>query len=174
MIPPSGYFRRVVMTLAVIAAPLLFGLLFSYDVIKINWASNMEDQIAVDYQQGPRKSVPAESIRFDNPGLPKTGELPVNPVPADAVSLLRGQILYQRNCALCHGDKGLGDGPITQFWKPEMKRPANLTEPRIAQGSDGTIYLTITQGYGTMPPLNENLNVRERWDVVNYVKSLGQ
>ena len=137
MIPPNGYFRRVLMTLAVLAAPLLFGLLFSYDVIKIDWASGMEDQPIIEYQQGPRKSAPAESVRFDGPGLSKTGELPVNPVPADAVSLTRGQLLYERHCALCHGAKGLGDGPITQFWKPEMKRPTNLTEPRIAQGADG-------------------------------------
>lgn len=174
MIPPKGYLRRVFMTFAVILVPLLLGLLFSYDVVKINWASTMEDQVAVEYQQGPRKSAPAESVRFDGPGLAKTGELPVNPVPADAVSLERGRILFERNCALCHGDQGLGNGAITQFWKPEMKLPANLTEPRIAQGSDGAIYLTISQGYGTMPPLNENLNVRERWDVVNYVKALGQ
>jgi mono/diheme cytochrome c family protein len=40
--------------------------------------------------------------------------------------------------------------------------------------SDGTIYITISQGYGTMPPLRENLNPRERWDVVNYVKTLSQ
>lgn len=174
MIPPTGYFRRVVMTFIVISIPLLLGLILSYDVIKIDWASMMEDQASIDYQQGPRKSAPAESVRFDGPGLSKTGELPVNPVPVDTVSLSRGQILYDRNCALCHGDQGAGDGPITQFWKPEMKRPANLKEPRIAQGADGSIYLTIAQGYGTMPPLNENLDVRERWDVVNYVKALGQ
>lgn len=174
MIPPAGYFRRVIMTFTVIAVPLLLGLLFSYDVIKINWTSTMEDQAILDYQQGPRKSAPAESVRFDAPGLAKTGELPQNPVPVDTVSLTRGQILYERNCALCHGNRGLGDGAITQFWKPEMKGPANLTEPRIAGGSDGSIYLTIAQGYGTMPPLNENLDVRERWDVVNYVKALSQ
>lgn len=174
MIPPSGYLRRVVMTLAVIAAPLLFGLLFSYDVIKINWTSTMEDQASVDYQQGPRKSAPAESVRFDGPSLAKTGELPTNPVPADAVSLERGRILYERNCALCHGAGGLGDGAITRFWKPEMRPPANLTEARFATMSEGTVYLTISQGYGAMPPLNENLNVRERWDVVNYMLTLSK
>jgi hypothetical protein len=26
---------------------------------------------------------------------------------------------------------------------------------------------------GQCPPLNENLSVRERWDVVNYVRTLG-
>jgi hypothetical protein len=25
-----------------------------------------------------------------------------------------------------------------------------------------------------MPPLNENLTVRERWDIVNYLRTLGK
>lgn len=174
MIPPSGYLRRVAMTFAVLAVPLLIGLLFSYDVIKINWTSNMEDQAIVDYQQGPRKSAPVDSVRFDGPSIPKTGEMPVNSVTADTLSLNRGRTLYDRNCALCHGDGGRGDGPITRFWKPEMRLPADLTDARIGAMADGAIYLTISQGYGAMPPLNENLDVRERWDVVNYMRTLGK
>ena len=173
MIPPSGYLRRVIMTFTIVAVPLLLGLLFTYDVIKINWASNMEDQIAIEYQQGPRKAAPADSVRFDGPSEPDGGLLH-NPVPADAVSLERGRILYERNCTLCHGAGGLGDGPITEFWKADMRRPANLTEARMTTMSDSSLYITISQGYGTMPPLRENLNVRERWDAVNYVRTLSQ
>ena len=53
--------------------------------------------------------------------------------------------------------------------------------------SDGSMFLTISNGIynsentlfpdvefsGQCPPLNENLSVRERWDVVNYVRTLG-
>ncbi len=164
----------MIITLVLLTIPLLLGLPFLYDVVKVNWTSTMEDQIAVEAQQGPRLSAPAEAVRFDGPSLPKDGELPTNPVPADDVSLARGSVLFARNCSVCHGDGGLGDGPITEFWKPDMNRPANLTEPRMAEQSDGSIYLTISQGFGAMPPLNENLDQRERWDVVNYVKSLSQ
>jgi mono/diheme cytochrome c family protein len=173
MIPPKGYLRRVIMTLVIVTVPLLLGLVFTYDIIKINWASNMEDQISVDYQQGPRKSAPAGAVRFDGPSEPE-GVTLENPVPADPVSLERGGILYDRHCALCHGSAGLGDGPITQFWKAEMRRPANLTEARMTTMSDASLYITISQGFGTMPPLRENLNVRERWDVVNYVRTFSQ
>jgi mono/diheme cytochrome c family protein len=174
MIPPSGYLRRVIMTFVLVAIPLLAVLVFTYDIIKINWRSTMEDQVAVAAQQGPRKAAPPESIAFSDPSMTNAGELPSNPVPPDQVSLARGAQLYERNCALCHGAGGLGDGPITEFWKPEMKLPANLTEPRMAQQSDGSLYLTVTRGYGAMPPLVENLTVRERWDVVNYVRGLSQ
>jgi mono/diheme cytochrome c family protein len=161
------------MTLTIVTVPLLIGLIFTYDIIKINWPSNMEDQIAISYQTGPRKSAPGDAVRFDGPSQSKTG-VPENPVPADDVSLERGRILYERNCALCHGASGQGDGPITQFWKPDMRRPANLTEARFTTMSDGTVYITISQGYGAMPPLRENLNPRERWDVVNHVRTLSQ
>jgi len=174
MIPPRGYLRRVIITLAVLSIVPIIGLLFTYDVIKINWASGMEDQIAIAAQQGPRKSAPAESVRFDGESVPKNGKLPINPVPADAVSLQRGRQIYGTTCAPCHGTGGQGDGPVTKFWTADAKRPADLTDPRMKEQSDGALYLTISQGYGAMAPLNENLSVRSRWDVVNYVRSLSK
>lgn len=173
MIPPKGYLRRVVLTLVIVTVPLLLGLVFTYDIIKINWASNMEFQQSIDYQEGPRKWAPAEAIKISGPSGPVAG-IPDNPVPADKVSLDRGHQLFQRNCALCHGQRGQGDGPITQFWNSQMRKPANLTEARMKTMSDGTVYITISNGYGAMPPLRENLDVRERWDTVNYVKTLSQ
>lgn len=174
MIPPGGFLRRVILTLAIFTLPFLVGLVFTFDVIKINWSSTMEDQPAIEAQQGPRLSAPADSVRFDGPSLPKDGRLPANPVSADTISLQRGKTLYEIHCALCHGQAGKGDGAITQYWKADMRPPANLTEPRLVEQSDGAVYLTISQGFGAMPPLNENLDPRERWDVVNYVRSLSQ
>ncbi len=173
MIPPKGYLRRVVLTLTIVAVPLLIGLIFTYDIIKINWASNMKFQISVDYQDGPRKWAPSDSIKINGASGVVAG-IPDNPVPADPVSLDRGRHLFERNCALCHGQVGHGDGPITQYWNPQMRKPANLSDARMKTMSDGTVYITVSNGYGAMPPLRENIDVRERWDVVNYVKTLSQ
>ena len=174
MIPPSGYLRRVIFTFALVTVPLLIGLLFSYDVIKIYWNPGMVFQISIGYQEAPRKWAPSDAIPVAGPSVPQDIQQAVNPVPADEVSLQRGALLFERNCALCHGENGEGNGPVTNYWKPDMRKPANLTEPRIQTGSDASIYVTIAKGFGTMPPLNENLTVRERWDVVNYVKTLGK
>ncbi|MCX7669089.1 MAG: cytochrome c [Anaerolineae bacterium] len=174
MIPPPGVFRRIILTFAAVGVLFTVPLIFLYDVIKINWRSNMEIQISVKPQEGPRKWAPADAVSFEAPSLPHNGELPTNPVAADPVSLVRGKQLYGYHCAACHGPQGKGDGPVTQFWKADAKRPANLTEPRIGQQTDGALYLTIAQGFGVMPPLRENLSVRERWDIVNYVRTLGQ
>lgn len=174
MIPPPGVLRRIILTFAVVGVLFTVPLIFLYDVIKINWRSNMEVQASVGSQEGPRKWAPADAVSFEAPSLPHNGELPVNPVPADAVSLARGKQLYGEHCAVCHGPAGKGDGPVVQFWKADAKRPANLTEPRLGQQTDGALYLTISQGFGVMPPLRENLSVRERWDVVNYVRTLSK
>jgi mono/diheme cytochrome c family protein len=96
-------------------------------------------------------------------------EFPTNPVPQDEVSLQRGKILYAIHCQPCHGEKGHGDGPLADFFD---RTPQNLTSPQITAEFDGSVYLTIVLSFGQMPSLAENLTLRERWDVVNYVRTL--
>jgi mono/diheme cytochrome c family protein len=90
---------------------------------------------------------------------------------ADEASVTRGQTLYAVHCQMCHGPTGEGNGTIAPFL---LKfKPANLTTDVVQAKSDGSIFMTITNGLeGRMPPLNENLTVSERWDVVNYVRTL--
>ena len=72
---------------------------------------------------------------------------------------------------MCHGATGEGNGTIAPFLA--NFKPANLTGDVAQSKSDGSIFLTITNGLdGRMPALNENLTVSERWDVVNFVRTL--
>ena len=65
---------------------------------------------------------------------------------------------------------GMGDGVIGTFF---AHKPANLTSKAVQDMSDGAIFLIISNGVqGRMPDLNENLTVRDRWDVVNFVRTL--
>ena len=114
--------------------------------------------------------VPINSIPVEGAAYIAGMGAPANPVPADEVSLTRGEELFKINCVICHGKTGMGDGVIAAFFK---FKPANLTSEIIQSRSDGAIFLTISTGVsGRMPALNENLNVRDRWDVVNYVRTL--
>lgn len=153
--------------LAVVAGVLL---LFSYDVIKIEWVSFMGLQPSYGNMEEPLP-VPARSIPVEGPAyIPGMGA-PENPVPADEASIQRGAQLYAIHCALCHGVNGQGDGNVAAFLVPN--KPANLTLPVIQSKSDGSLFLTITLGIeGRMPALNENLLVSERWDVVNFLRTL--
>ncbi len=150
---------------------LLFSvlLMFSMDVIKIEWVTFMEIQPSFDAQEAPLP-VPARSIPVDGPvSIPNMGA-PVNPVAADEVSLERGANLYTINCVMCHGVTGEGNGQVAALL---ANKPANLTLDLTQNKSDGALFLTLTNGVtGRMPPLVENLTVRDRWDVVNYIRTL--
>jgi len=170
-----GVFAAVMLIITMLAV-------FAFDVVKIDWVVFMEIQDSFGTQEEPR-AVPAQSIPIEGPAyLP--GVEPTNPVMADDVSVSRGAQLFSINCSQCHGIDGTGSGTIAAFLV--KKKPADLTG-EAAQGlSDGQIFMTITDGVfnaenslfpdvefsGQCPPLNENLSVRERWDVVNYVRTL--
>ncbi len=167
-------FQRLVIVIA--AAGLLLGvvMLFTYDVIKVEWISFMEIQASFKPMEHPL-AVPARSIPIEGAAyIPGQGS-PVNPVPADAVSVERGRILFTQNCVQCHGPNGEGNGIIggAIMWPP-----ANLTGQAVQVKADGALFLTISNGIQGadgqihMPALNENLNVRDRWDVVNYIRTL--
>lgn len=150
---------------------LLFSvlLLFTMDVVKIDWVTFMEIQPSFDAQEDPLP-VPARSIPVDGPAsIPNMGA-PVNLVPADEVSLSRGQTLFTINCVMCHGVNGESNGQVGALL---ANKPANLTLDVTQSKSDGALFLTLTNGVtGRMPPLVENLTVRDRWDVVNYIRTL--
>ena len=145
-------------------------LIFSYDVIKIDWPSFMEIQPSYKPMDHPLP-VPVQSIPIEGPAYISNMGAPTNPVQADDASLARGAELFHINCTACHGTGGKGDGPVSNFL--QNKKPADLTSPAVQFLSDGAIFMVITNGMpGAMPPLNENLTVRERWDVVNFVRTL--
>jgi mono/diheme cytochrome c family protein len=145
-------------------------LLFTYEVIAIDFRVLMEDQQVVGYQDGPRLSAPAEAIPISYPSYGI--EMAENPVLADSISIRRGEILFSMHCALCHGERGEGNGPVAVFWREDARRPPSLVDPRIDNLSDGAIYQFISRGIGSMPALRYNLDERSRWDVINFVRSL--
>ena len=162
--------KRLAIVLLVVLLPLVIGLLFTYDVIKINWVSFMAIQPSFRAQSAPLP-MPKDSIPVDGAAYIAGLGAPVNPVPADPVSLARGKEAYDINCALCHGVQADGKGPVASFL--EARKPANLLEGTPRNSSDGAIFMIISNGVtGAMPALRENLTVRDRWDIINYVRSL--
>jgi mono/diheme cytochrome c family protein len=157
------------MIFAAAGAALAVMMLFTYDIIKIEWPSFMEIQPSYRQMENPLP-VPARSIPIEGPVAIPGMLPPENPVEADEASLTRGGQLYAAHCQMCHGQTAEGNGPIAPFL---ANKPANLTSPVAQSKSDGSIFLTITNGVeGKMPPLNENLTVPERWDLVNYLRTV--
>ena len=165
----SVIIRRLAMIFAAAGLALAVMLLFTYDIIKIEWPSFMEIQPSYRPMENPLP-VPIRSIPIEGPVAIPGMLPPENPIEADEASLTRGAEFYALHCQMCHGQTAEGNGPIGPFL---ANKPANLTSPVVQAKSDGSIFLTITHGIpGKMPPLNENLTVPERWDLVNFVRTL--
>jgi cytochrome c oxidase cbb3-type subunit 2 len=82
-----------------------------------------------------------------------------------------GKVLFARNCAPCHGEQGLGNGPaaatlMDSYGHPV--RPANLLTPLGCGESEEDLLRTILTGMtGTpMPAFAEALNEEEVWKIV--------
>lgn len=81
-----------------------------------------------------------------------------------------GKHLFLINCAICHGEKGDGQGHLVQINKFPPP-PSYLTEPLLSK-PEGQRYHTLMYGKGLMGSYASQLNHRERWLVLSYVKSL--
>jgi cytochrome c5 len=146
----------------------LVTLLFFYDVLKIPFPTNMNEQFSYGFEQGPRLAAPDSSVPVQGPDL-IGGEPASLPVPSSANSIQRGKTLFGINCQMCHGAGGTGNGAVGAFFTP---KPFDLTSSTVQNLQDDEIFVVITQGFGVMPPFAENLSAEERWDVINYVRTL--
>ncbi len=90
-----------------------------------------------------------------------------SPIELTAKNLAKGKDLYNIFCAICHGDKGDGQGPLVINEKylgvPSYK------DREITQGST---FHVIMYGRNMMGSHASQLNNTERWQVVQYVESL--
>jgi len=95
-----------------------------------------------------------------------------NPISADEASLERGAQLYTTNCASCHGDGGMGDGPAGAALDPVPAAIAHTSQMM----ADDYLFWRISEGgteFSTSMPPWKILDEQARWDMVNYIRALG-
>ncbi len=110
-------------------------LLFFYDVLKIDFPTNMNEQFSYGYEQGPRLAAPDSSVPVQGPAL-IAGSPASLPVPSSPNSVQRGKILFGINCAACHGITGVGNGAVGAFFTP---KPFDLTGSTVQNLQDDEI-----------------------------------
>lgn len=92
--------------------------------------------------------------------------------PASAPNIQNGSVIFATECAPCHGDQGLGDGPQSQ----QLPVPV----PAIGMAEKGQLaapaqwFTVVTRGNMDryMPPFANKLSDQQRWDVVSYAMTL--
>jgi mono/diheme cytochrome c family protein len=102
--------------------------------------------------------------------LGKTYDQPVS--APTAAQLKQGQAVYQQRCALCHGVKGEGNGPVAASLP---SKPANFTDKAHANfySPRGRIYIIENGVPGTaMAGMKSVLKPDEVIAVYQYIHSL--
>ena len=94
-----------------------------------------------------------------------------NPIEMSEASATRGKRVYDQYCASCHGLDGKGvEAVADQLPAP----PSDLTDSEWKYGkTDGEIFTIIRDGTKLgMESYKQNVSGRNRWHVVNYIRSL--
>lgn len=163
--------KKIFLINLLIFSVLLLLLIGGAIISRIYRVTDMAEQPSIKPQEQPLEpppgSVPAEG-RERRMSRMEAAEKLVSPVKPTPASIENGKRLFQIYCALCHGPDAKGGGPIAAKFIP----PPDLTLELFKQRTDGFLYATIRDGGALMPAQGEGLSREERWDVVNYLRSL--
>ncbi len=89
--------------------------------------------------------------------------------PLDTLNMKEAQRLYNINCGICHGTKLDAQGPLAVSGK--VGGIVNLKLDPYKSLPPGTIFHVVTYGKGNMGSYASQLDKKQRWMVVQYVKS---
>lgn len=113
-------------------------------------------------------------ISFTSLDDPKPWEVPAkekamkNPKAADAESVKAGQMLYNKNCASCHGKTGLGDGVKARGLETF---PGDFSGSFYQSQTDGEHFYKTKIGRGEMPKYAGKIADEDIWHMVNYMRT---
>ena len=91
------------------------------------------------------------------------------PFLVDDKVLARGKERYEIFCSACHGYTGYGDGMIV---RRNFRRAASFHDDRLRQAPVGHYFDAITNGWGVMPSYAPQIEPRDRWAIVAYIRAL--
>jgi mono/diheme cytochrome c family protein len=91
------------------------------------------------------------------------------PLAVDKAFIERGQQRYDAYCSPCHGRIGNGLGMIV---RRGFKQPPSYHIDRLRNAPVGHFYDVITNGYGAMLNYAAQVQVRDRWAIVAYIRAL--
>jgi mono/diheme cytochrome c family protein len=91
------------------------------------------------------------------------------PVPVDKALLERGEQRYNIYCTPCHDRTGSGNGMIV---RRGYRRPPTYHSDRMRQQPNGYFFDVITNGFGAMPDYAVQVQPRDRWAIVAYIRAL--
>lgn len=93
--------------------------------------------------------------------------------PLDSAHMAEARRLFNVDCAVCHGAKLDGNGPLYKDGNgPFAAKPAALVNgPQYVVMPEGQMFYSVTYGKNMMGSYASQLNRHQRWMVIQYIKS---
>jgi mono/diheme cytochrome c family protein len=148
----------------------------------MDWTQSQKDEAGV---QAVLSRVPAKgSIAYagddalfgmpyalpnDTTGYSRSAREIHSPLLASKVNIEEGKRLYMIFCQHCHGKEGHGDGAIS---KNGLIAGIPDYATKLKDLEEGKMYHTLQYGKGLMGSHASQLNQKERWQILEWVKCL--
>ncbi len=116
----------------------------------------VEGTVAKGYLPYPFKGQIDTKAGLENPLLPTKEVLEL------------GKKKFLTFCSPCHGNLAEGNSRL----RGQFPSPPSLHTERAMNFSDGYIFNLITNGGAVMPSYKDQINRKERWSIINYVRVL--
>ena len=93
--------------------------------------------------------------------------------PLTSMDTVEAERLFLVNCAICHGPKLDGNGPLYKGGDgPFPAKPADfMGGAQYLSMPEGQMYYSVTYGKNKMGSYASQLNTEQRWMVIAYIKS---
>jgi len=116
------------------------------------------------------RGMPYQDIPFNTGlNLGTTNWVETLPISLTEQLMERGRQRYNIHCLPCHGASGDGKGITSKYG---MLAVANFHDARLISMTDGEIFNTITHGKGLMGSYGANIEIKDRWAIIGYVRAL--
>lgn len=100
-------------------------------------------------------------------------EIVKSPFTFSEAEIVEGKNLFTIYCATCHGEKGDGKGYLVRENGGKYPAaPANFLSDDLKNSTDGRYYYALMHGVRMMNPFYDKLNYKERWQVINHIRTL--
>ncbi len=111
------------------------------------------------------------SLKNDSSGYVQSASIK-SQVMKTSVNMKEAERLYLVNCGICHGTKLDGNGPLFKGGDgPFTAAPKNFMDAAMKAMPEGTMFHSVTYGKGQMGSYASQLNTKQRWEVIAYIKS---
>jgi mono/diheme cytochrome c family protein len=178
--------RKPILSVLAFLLLLVVAVIFvtSFDIAVTSSAQNANSSTTTNKNQNQNESRGISSgagaqqdVSKNTWELPEDADKTKNPTTATPESVAKGKELYMErtkgNCVFCHGDTGTGNEANLAKLR---RKPADLTnKERMTAMTDGEVFWKVSKGIqGIMPAGEKRMSEEERWNVVNYVRTLAK